>query len=326
MNKPILLILLLIIFISCKKKDDEDVVREPWKAVLSANDGWFGDTEITGKNVYVLWGNENASGTGASMRVYKSLNGGLDFALLPYDPDLYFSSIAFLDKSIGFMSGYRLIAKTTDAGQTWDTTGMGLINFDSFYILNSTVIGYGTGIYISNDTGSTWQQVQPSVMLYTSMDFVDDQMGFCADAGGSFYKTENAGMNWQKVTQLIDTEFIQIKFNDTENGIALILVIDSPHLDPGTQLLQTQDGGITWTPIEVESHGIVLGPSSCFESRSKDEIYLGAINGIFYSNDMGNNWATQYSEGTNIWVHDINFTNDIGIATTMWKKILKYVQ
>ena len=323
MSRIILPLLLLIISLSCKKITEEEPVPALWFVSLSSDEGWFGESDIVGTSIYVLWNSLNTSGTSTKTQVYRYFFSA--WTLLSYDPDLNFSGITFMDHSVGFLAGYRLIAKTLDGGQTWDTIGMGLIDFKSFYRLNPRIFGYGTGIYYSDDTAKTWVQVQPMTFYFTTMDFVDLNTGFTANIGGELYKSSDAGNSWQQVIELNNTEFYKVDFIDKTKGIALIGEISSPSQYPDMKLLYTEDGGESWSHIELGSHGISLDPESCCVFRDYNEFYLGGVNGIFYSKDKGMTWTTQYTEEhNNSWVRDINFTNGVGTATTGNGKVLRY--
>ena len=157
------------------------------------------------------------------------------------------------------------------------------------------------------------------------MDFVDKQTGFTGNSRGKLYQTVDAGDNWMLVSDLGDTMlYYEIDFVNENKGIALIGEQYSPHAEPEMKLFYTLDGGLNWTHLPHAGQGIIINTTSCCLIKSEYEIYIGAVNGIFYSADFGNSWDVQYTEGTNIWVMDIILGNNYGIVTTGTGKILRY--
>lgn len=326
MKNIFLLLIVLFLVFSCKKSDNEPVpipVEPPWSVQAEDPDVSFGDIDITENAVYVLANTASKNNT----LVYKSEDEGLSWNVLPYDESLYFKGIHFINDDIGLMSGYRLTARTFDAGHSWDTIGTGLLSFDNFHSFeNGKVLGYGTGVYASMDTAKTWEKILPATNAYTCMDFIDQEIGYTAQNSGRFHKTIDGGNSWQMVNDLGNTYlFFEIDFTDENKGIALIGEQNSPHAEPEMKLFFTLNGGILWSEMNVMMDSITLNSTSCCSLRSENEIYLGAVNGIFYSPDFGASWVRQYSEGSFIWVRDIKFGHNIGMATTSWaSKILKY--
>ncbi len=331
MKKAFLLIVITFLIFSCKKKDEENndpPPATPWNVQLdrSQEDWWFGDIEITSNAIYVLGYTMHPSGFSNKTLIYKSADGGLSWNTLGYDDDLSFRGIHFMNNDIGLLAGYRLTSKSIDAGVNWDTTSTGLLNFDSFVSLdNGRIFGYGTGVYISEDTAKTWHSAIPVSHSYNTMDFVDNSVGYTANTVGKLYQTLDGGDSWQLISDLGNLMlYFELDFIDRHNGIALIAFQYSPHAEPEMGLYYTHDEGLNWTELTVENHGIILNTTSCCVLKSSNEIYLGAVNGIFYSNDFGASWINQYSAFGNSWIVDIKFQNGVGIATTGMGVILKY--
>ena len=246
--------------------------------------------------------------------------------MLPFDKNLYFQGIHFLNDDIGLMCGYRLTARTFDSGNTWDTLHTGLLNFESFHSFeNGKILGYGTGVYASMDTAKTWQMILPVSNSYTCMDFIDQEIGYTAQSSGKFHKTTNGGSSWDLVNDLGDTQwFFDIQFTTENEGIALIGEQESPHAEPKMKLFYTLNGGLEWAELLLTNDSITLNTTSCCFLKSDNEIYLGAVNGIFYSSDLGANWSNQYAASEYNWIRDIQFQGNTGIATTTTGRILKH--
>jgi len=202
MKNIFFLVIISLLLFSCKKNDTEPVpipLTPPWSIQMEDPDVSFGEIDITENAAYVL---ANTSSKNKTL-VYKSEDEGLNWNVLPYDDNLYFKGIHFINNDIGLMSGYRLISTTYDAGQSWDTIGTGLLNFDNFHSFeNGKILGYGTGVHASLDTAKTWQMILPPTYTYTCMDFVDQNKGYIAQSSGRFHKTIDGGNSWHEVNDL----------------------------------------------------------------------------------------------------------------------------
>jgi photosystem II stability/assembly factor-like uncharacterized protein len=87
----------------------------------------------------------------------------------------------------------------------------------------------------SNDLGKTWECTFFNDFLF-SICFPTDSVGYMFSKYGNAYKTINAGNSWKVIHLSLDTSFSSIGFFDNLNGILT-----------GTNILTTQDGGVTWT-------------------------------------------------------------------------------
>jgi hypothetical protein len=90
---------------------------------------------------------------------------------------------------------------------------------------------------VTSDSGAHWQLVnleEPPVSLF----FLNESLGWMVTTKG-LWETTEAGKNWRKLPK-VPGQIFRVYFTDEKNGFAA-----------GTKkkVLQTHDGGHTWTPV-----------------------------------------------------------------------------
>jgi len=145
------------------------------------------------------------------------------------------------------------IAKSTDGGKTWDSSG-------SFPVLNNlsaihaigkdTLFTCGSVGFIarSTDAGRTWTQAQLQVNqnLHT-LHFLNSQKGFAGGQGGIILSTDNGGNTWTSVATKLRFPIIAIRFFDTNYGLAV---------SSAGEISVTSDGGQQWTTRVKDNYGV----------------------------------------------------------------------
>ena len=161
-------------------------------------------------------------------------------------------SIDVVTENTVYAGGYGgELAKTTDNGQTWTSLNIGSVdwiysiqfeNADSGWIavVPSAIADPGK-IMETTDGGQTW------TLLYTggrcaAMQRVNADVAYAGGSNAYFSKTTDRGQTWTDINLPIDTSstIIDICFLDPLNGYVLVS-------DPNSQVLRTNDGGLTWT-------------------------------------------------------------------------------
>ncbi len=132
-------------------------------------------------------------------KIYKTLDSGINWILLPFSDSNYVYNIFFLDENIGWAClGSDKIIKTIDGGNNWtaSTTPNAIANQDVEFINDS--IGYAVGLYAyifkSTNGGTTWEQL-PMIFSMFDIDFVDENLGFLI-CGEWILKTTDGGNSW----------------------------------------------------------------------------------------------------------------------------------
>ena len=154
------------------------------------------------------------SGTPRTAYVYKTTNAGVNWHLVFSQGSYGFiTSIWIKPDSHGFMAGWPVsgrwsLWRTTDAGFTWDSTGLYLPETDPnvwsfenalFYLGTNIWFGArGKGIYYSSNDGNTWtlQDLTSSGFPYPSGIWFDNTQNGYSSGNLNIVKTTNGGTNW----------------------------------------------------------------------------------------------------------------------------------
>jgi photosystem II stability/assembly factor-like uncharacterized protein len=160
-----------------------------------------------------------ASGDIDTGNVYKTINGGANWTSLTLPVYREFCSMFFLNSNTGYVSGWQVILKTTNAGSTW-------VN----------------------------QSIPSGVEWLWSIFFTDANTGYAAGGTNSIteryiLKTTNGGSNWQTVYSYPDGLFFGISFIDANTGA----VVGGRYFSPGSYICRTTNGGINWTETFTNS-------------------------------------------------------------------------
>lgn len=130
-------------------------------------------------------------------------------------------SIKFYDKNIGYATGYGIIQKTEDGGNTWQILDIKSDNFYDIAIVNKNLLyvcGWQGGIYKSTDAGKTWQNTHQRNQIfsarhhYENIDFINENKGVVCGYNGEILYTENGGETWARIETKTNTNFHSIYF------------------------------------------------------------------------------------------------------------------
>jgi len=163
------------------------------------------------------------------------------------------NKVKFLNSQIGFIVGGEqyskpVMLKTLDGGITWNEVQLPLDNerkeiygFDIFPDGKIVTVGYGGTIFISNDTGRTFQYIQHGSwralkdVAFRNKDFSYIVGGIGFNSGHlSEFRTDGSGNNQFKTEY--GFEIADIDFTDSETA----------YMSGYGAILKSVDGGITW--------------------------------------------------------------------------------
>src|SRR5574338_1187591 len=221
-----------------------------------------------------------AAGGSFGKNVYSS-DGGTSWTEntnLPYSAGANW--IYFIDTDTGYVTGNSLyLRKTTNRGQSWFSTPYFEIGRWQFEILNGNT-GYGVGdnltITKTEDDFNTGRQLILNVN-FADVFFINEMKGFAI--GGALYKTEDGGINWEKMTGA--------------PGGSDILFLDSlaGFIGASGSIFKTTDGGESWYATQ--------GSTGAGRIFFINETTGWAIrnNEIYKTTDRGENWIVQSNSG-----------------------------
>ena len=228
-------------------------------------------------------------------RIYRTTDGGSNWTT-QNEKQYNFRSVHFVNESKGWVAGDSgMILNTIDGGGHWQKQ-----NIADSLILNSIfaadtqhVFAVGTilggipakaqkAILLRTiDGGLNWtSKTFDSLLLFKSVAFVNDSIGWIAGTAGTLLKTTNKGDKWIRI--LSDT-------NSTNTTLGKIRFIDQYTGWVGSTL-KTTDAGQSWKTTTIPSLSL---PSTFFVNINVGWI-VGELYGgpnIFKTTDGGTTWS-----------------------------------
>lgn len=226
----------------------------------------------------VSW--QEISGTAARLR----------FAAFVVDPVASTTLYALVEAE---PSGDGAVYKSTDAGRTWQRTGLGQLDFRELRAL--AIDGTGGALYAStkralvtsSDGGATWS---PTALPGASfggiaIDPSRPERLYAATAIGVF-RSGDRGATWLQ-TGLRDPAQ-QVLVDPATPGTIYALSL--------SRIVKTVDDGVTWSPADdeqIHKYGIL---ALVIDPTSSQVLYAAAGTGVFKSTDGAQHW-TRMNDG-----------------------------
>lgn len=272
-----------------------------------------------------LWKDDNFSGLKMRSIGPAFMSGRIaDIAIHPTDENTWYVAV-----------GSGGVWKTKNAGSTWNPVfddqksySTGCITIDSsnpsrIWLgtgenVGGRHVGYGDGIYLSNDGGESWnnmglkntEHISKIIVHPTNPDIVwVAAQGPLWSKGGErgIYKTTDGGKTWTQT--LGDTEWTGATdlLIDPRNPDRLYAATWQRHRTiaaymgggPNTAIYRSEDGGNTWTKLESGLPKSNMGKIGLAISPQQPDVVYAAIEldnregGIYKSADRGANWKKQ---------------------------------
>ena len=199
-----------------------------------------------------------------------------------------------------FASINNRILQSNDCSRTWQQVyfdprtdaiiyTLAIDNFDPMIMYAGT--GYGD-VLKSEDGGMSWRTVhRVNTQIVQILIGPDTRTVYVGTPFNGIYKTTDKGQTW---TQIVDTIYnagldpgnlTNMAFDYKNN----VLIVSSLY-----GLIQTEDGGDTWTgiplitaPNEVQVHSLAVNPENA------NEIFYGTDTTFYKTIDRGQNWIPQ---------------------------------
>jgi photosystem II stability/assembly factor-like uncharacterized protein len=238
---------------------------------------------------------------------YTALGDGLPYLsnngiLIDYNnPEILY---IILGGKVEFQNNGLGIYKSTDAGITWDTTGM-QSNFTDGIAYHKMVMNpsnnqeifvvRSNGIYRTHDAGTTWEMVKNGEFRDILYKPESDEILYAASydywGGSEVFMSTDDGNTWNLITNL----------NIQGNSIHLSVTPDDPEYllvgcdyNDQTEMWLSEDGGATFNQQGTVPEGSTVQISAL----DKNIMYGGHLN-IYQSYDSGWSWdqVTQWWDG-----------------------------
>ena len=190
----------------------------------------------------------------------------------------------------------------------------------------------------TEDAGETWTQqfrtpaVGTRAVYLRCISFGNDQKGWVGTLTEDYrmFKTENAGINWQLVSNLPSNSPLAIcGLYAVNESVVYASGSNYPYKRYPARVIKTTDGGITWTAMEMgeyasnlidifffdEMHGFVVGGYSDKEDPEPEKNvpdYSDVVPVVLYTEDGGITWDNRVANLTfepGEWGWKINFVN-----------------
>ena len=197
--------------------------------------------------------------------------------------------------SIVFLGTNKGIYKTEDDGENWLFCNFNNSSTDLSVSISNTiyVIGIETpnaALYLSEDTGNTWQMINPGHLPVVRLITFSDSLIFYT-TGGSIYKSIDRGYTWENVFTSTGLEiFYDIIQKD---GLLFGGAIDFILNDLGG-VYQSNNQGDSW-----EQNGLIGYGISSLALDINDNLLAGSrLNyfGVYQSDDNGLSWNNLLAE------------------------------
>lgn len=211
----------------------------------------------------------------------------------PTADDLY--SLCFSSENIGYAVGdNRCILKTLDGGLSWDIiNSLSGINTElmSVQFVNDT-IGFVCGINNFSKTldgGESWLDLTPNNSFFTSVFFVNKDVGFLTTENNLIFKTSDGGINWNSQELVTgNSGLTDVYFINPDTGYCVgYQEVEWDSYDG--KIFKTVDGGISWFESTTTQNRL----NEIRFSNNDFGIAVGAYGYIAITSNGGVNWTEQ---------------------------------
>jgi photosystem II stability/assembly factor-like uncharacterized protein len=220
-------------------------------------DNWYAQPVPPSSHYYDVHFVDPSEGwaAGSSGKIAHTVDGGETWTLQDSGTTYNFYGLHMIDPLTGWVVGgreadfspaRRIILKTTDGGNTWNTQLVEsyLNPFKDVYFVDMNhgwAVGEFSEVVRTTDGGVTWtEQDAPSSGQLTSVFFLDSLNGWITGASGNLLSTRNGGVFWETVDIDTTAHLADVVFVNGQDG----WVVGGDGLDGA--IFRTTDGGATW--------------------------------------------------------------------------------
>lgn len=242
--------------------------------------------------------------------VLKTVDGGLTWEVVweSADSGTGMESVYFLNTMIGYvgtMGGD--IMKTTNGGTDWtsfdfddDADQGSVLDIEFFDNSNGVLCTQWGGVYISSNSGSTWNPGAGIVNLQ-DLCYADATTLFGAQNGETIRKSTDGGMTWSTsyTGSNMFAATLGVHFSDIDNGLVTS--------EEGTVFV-THNSGDSWEEQSVPGQFGLMRGAWVFDA---DLMYATGTPGqVYVTEDGGDNWVTDSEIDFDPSYYKIKFTEN----------------
>lgn len=279
-----------------------------------------------------LWKTTNNGATWSTTTDQIASLGVSDIVINPTNPNIMYISTGDFD---GAPTGYTQgdsksigVLKSTDGGNTWNTTGLTWTTSQSRFIskllinpLNPVEVFAFTsiGIYRTRNSGTSWSLVTSG--YYKDAEYKPgDTATIYAANGSNVYRSINGG---QSFTNAYSTGFKQIRIAVTAADPNYLYVVGTNSSDAFGGLVRSTNSAATFSTMSTTPN--ILGGSQGWydltiaaSPTNKDEVIAGGID-IWRSTNGGATWSQRtFGYGGGAYVHPDQHDAVYENGTTIW--------
>jgi photosystem II stability/assembly factor-like uncharacterized protein len=239
-------------------------------------------------NVLFVSGNDWSSPAG-TFKVFRCNDQGFSWTQILTTPENNISKTGFAkrDNEI-FVSGAENFYYSPNSGASWTTHSFPpLFNFypwSSVAVVDEDVIiGYGNGVVISGDNGTTWQPRNSGYRNHTVENIVETENAIISLSltNGAFTSTDN-GDQWK---QIHDPSLgFPLPYHIYAYGEAVVIGYTYT-------IYKSFDNGSTWHPILTPDVSGLNVINSAHLAGFEESLVATSHKGVYLSRDMGDTWT-----------------------------------
>ena len=206
-----------------------------WEMIVNGTYENFNDIAMLSANKTLI----SSSGAYADGSIFASNNEWYNFDRQELTYAL--RGMSFINKDIGFLTGYGIVQKTINGGNSWEIMDLKTDYFfdvDFVSLQTAYVCGWEGGVYKTENQGETWKTIKQTNKVfanrqhYENIDFINENTGVVCGYKGEVLYTNNGGETWQTIETNTKEDLHSIYFYNTnkvfvggENGLFLELNI-----------------------------------------------------------------------------------------------------
>ncbi|MFA5804767.1 MAG: YCF48-related protein [Melioribacteraceae bacterium] len=254
------------------------------------NPGIVGETTNPLSSISFI--NENTGWIVGDYSIFKTVDGGNTWQLQSLGINRDMNAVFFVDANTGYVGGNNgELYKTTDGGSNWtkQNVGTGIGTISSIYFINATTGWIAGDFLIARTTdGSTWTSSGTFTGKHYNIHFIDANNGFSVGQYGTFFKSNNGGVSWTKITFPSTTiSLYGAFFKDVNTGI-VVGGEWNPNGSNKGYIYRTTNGGTSWTEISV---GLIEQLNGVAFIDANTGIAVGDAGRIMKTTNGGLNWS-----------------------------------